>query len=408
MNITAQRLLALIVVAAGLLTACGYAAVIALSGDRNEAGEQLGALAGFALFGAAVGCFWLFATFRIQGAPGGTLRLPPAWLSALIFIAFTGAGFGLAAVDRALYLAPLLTILGFTAVGAFFLRLAATWMPKRRLPLRNLVLPGIWGVFVAPLILMVVQGAAVVVFVIAAVAGILAENPDFEVDPNLEDRVTAYFEESGTDATSTELPEIVAESPTIALTLFSVVAIMAPLSEELVKAFGAILVLTRLPVVTRADALFAAVGSSLGFALFEGVGYTLGAGAAWHQLMLVRAPVVVMHIAATAIIVIGWHRMRATGRGFIPYFAAGTALHAGWNALYVGFIYSLTGLESGSDPSAGQALGIMAMVLLLGALFIAGLAWFLGAAHKAGIDERHDPATVEQTYQAETSYAASG
>jgi hypothetical protein len=115
-----------------------------------------------------------------------------------------------------------------------------------------------------------------------------------------------------------------------------------------------------------------------------------------------------MHIAATAIIVIGWHRMRATGRGFIPYFAAGTALHAGWNALYVGFIYSLTGLESGSDPSAGQALGIMAMVLLLGALFIAGLAWFLGAAHKAGIDERHDPATVEQTYQAETSYAASG
>lgn len=383
MNGIVQRIIAIFFLASGMLAVLGYAAILFFAGDRNEAAEEWGPLAGFAFFGVVIGALWLLATFRDK-VDGATVRVPPIWLSFIFFIAVAAAGFGLDAADRVVYLGPLLTILGFVAVSAIFFRIASRWMPKRRLPLRSVLLPGAWGVFVAPIILMIVQGAAVVVLLVAVFTGIVADNPDFELDPNLGERISAYLEETSTDATSTELPEIVERSPTIALTLFSVVAIIAPLSEELVKAAGAILVLSRFPRVTRIDAFFAAVASSLGFAIFEGIGYTLGAGLAWHEMMLVRAPVIVMHVAATTIIVLGWLRMRETGRGFIPYFAAGTLLHAGWNALYVGFIYSLAGIDAGADPSAGQAMSIAAMVLLLGALFVIAVGWFASAAYKAG------------------------
>ena len=154
-------------------------------------------------------------------------------------------------------------------------------------------------------------------------------------------------QESGNQRHEHRTPGIV-ESPTIALgTLLSGSDYRAAQRRAGEGARG-ILVLSRRRVVTRSDAFMAAVASSLGFAIFEGVGYTLGAGATWHQLILVRAPVVIMHLAATTIVVVGWYRWRETGRGFLPYFAAGTALHAGWNGLYVGFIYSLAGVEAGA------------------------------------------------------------
>lgn len=405
MNLTAQRIIATFIIVCGLLVGLGYAIALLLVSDRAEAGEQWGALTGFALFSALVAVFWLMATFRMSGHSDGTTRLPPAWLSLLAFGLLVGAGAGLDALGIATYLAPVLTVFGFAFVGAFFLRLAAHWMPDRRLPLRSVLLPGAFGVFLSPIILMVIQGVALVVILAAVFTGIFAANPDFEIDPNLEERISEFAEEQGTSATGAELPDIV-EAPTIALALFSVVAIIAPFIEELVKAAGAIAILARRETVTRADALFAAVASSLGFALFEGVGYTLGAGAAWYQLMLVRAPVVVMHLAATTIIVIGWYRMRETGRGFIPYFVTGTLLHAGWNALYVGFIYSLTGIESGADPSAGQAVGVLAMVLLLGLLFVAGFLWFIFASRKAGLSERNSTLADESIDRAQPLQAA--
>ena len=158
--------------------------------------------------------------------------------------------------------------------------------------------------------------------------------------------------------------------------------------------------------MSRSDAFLAAVASSLGFAVFEGVGYTLAVASTWHQLILIRAPVVIMHVAATTIIVIGWYRMKETGRGFIPYFIAGTALHAGWNGLYIGFIYSVADLESGSDPSAGQAISLFSIVLLLGTLFIAGLVWFIAASRKSGRSVPRPSLAEEAVERTEPSYAA--
>lgn len=266
-------------------------------------------------------------------------------------------------------------------------------------------MPGAFGVYLSPVLLLPLQAAAVVAILVAVFAGIYADNPDFELDPNLNERVSEYIEEQAGEATTTEVPEIV-EAPTVALSLLAVLAFVAPVTEELIKAGGAILILSRRPVITSSDVLLAAVGSSLGFALFEGVGYTLQAGESWPQLMLLRAPVIVMHIAATMIVVVGWQRMRETGRGLLPYFLAGTALHAGWNGLQAGFLYSLTGVEAGADPGAAQALSVLAVVGLIGALFVAAFAWFLYVSRKAGLTERRATLAEESVKQSQALHGA--
>ena len=405
MNLAAQRFLAILVIAGGLVAAAAYAGAVAFASSRRDAADEWGLLAGFSLFAAVVALFWLLATSRRATEPDSAVRLPPIWLSVTAFVLAVGLGFGLQIADLGSYTAPILATVGFVAVGAFFLRIAVRWMPDRRLPLRSVVLPGIWGFFVSPALLIALQGVAVVMVVGAIIAGIYIDNPDFELDPDLGQRISDYIEESSGEATTTEFPDIIS-SPTVALALFTVVAIIAPISEELIKALGAILVLSRRRSVSRSDAFLAAVASSLGFALFEGIGYTLAAASTWHQLILIRAPVVIMHVAATTIIVIGWYRMKETGRGFVPYFIAGTALHAGWNGLYIGFIYSLVDMETGSDPSAGQALSVASFFLLLGALFIAGLAWFIAASRKAGRSVPRPTLEQEAVQHSQPSHAA--
>ncbi len=388
MSVIVQRILAAVIGAAGMLVTAGYVLAIALADDRSDAAAEHGGLAGFGLFGLAIALFWGFAAVEPRTPERNSgLRMPPMWLSLMVFALLVGSGFALQMIDRADYLAPLLAVLAFVAVTAFFLRLAARWMPGHRLPRSSVVLPGLWGALITPPILLVLQGSAALVLFGAAIGGFYVNDPDFELDPNLGDRIADYVEESGSGANSTELPDI-ANSPTIALAITSLVAIIAPLSEELFKALGAILVLSRRAVVRRSEAFVAGVAAGLGFAIFEGIGYTLASPAAWQQVILIRAPVVVMHVAATTIVTLGWYRYRQTGRGFLPYFATGTALHAGWNAMSIGFVYTLLGFEEGSDPSASQALSMVAVLLLLGALFICACFWFVTSARRAGLSEQ--------------------
>ena len=410
MNPAIHRIVAPILAGFGLLTAMGYGLAVALSDSRREAAEEWGTLAGFGLLALFAGTFWFLAATRLSRSAESGSRLPPVWLSFSLFVLLVGVGFAIAFLDRVSYLAPLLGALAFAMVTAFFLRIAARWFPDRRLPLGPVVLPAIWGAFISPIILIVIQGAAVALIGVSLFAGVFVNDPDFEFDPDLEERITSYFEDSESNATSTTLPPIV-EAQSIALALFSVVAIIAPISEELVKAAGAIFVLSRFAVVSRGDAFLAAVASGLGFAVFEGIGYTLAAPSAWHQIILIRAPVVIMHVAATTIIVMGWYRARTTGRGFIPYFVIGTALHAGWNALSVAVIYSLSGIEEGADPTAGQALSISSVVLLLGGLFITAVAWFVIQSRDAGLSEPRTTLaseTYDRTPTQMTAYANNG
>jgi hypothetical protein len=401
MSIVVQRLAAALVGGLGLLAVAGYVLALVLADDRDEALQSWGSGAGFGLFGIVIAVFWIVATLRGRSGETWRFRVPPLWLSVLAFGATVGGGFALRALDRGAFLGPALAVLAFLAVAAFFLRLAARWLPGRRVPGESVVLPGLWGALAAPAILLVLQGSAAALLVGAAVAGIYLDNPDFELDPNLDERISGYFEDSEENATSTELPDIVA-TPTIALGLFVVLAVVAPMSEELVKALGAIIVLSRRAGVTRSDAYMAGVAAGLGFGVLEGLGYTLMAPSAWQQVIIMRAPVVVLHVAATTIVTVGWFRMRERGRGFLPYFAVAALLHAAWNSMTLGFVLSLVGLEEGADPSAGRVAAIGLLIMMLAILFVAACTWVILSARSAGTSApgarpgRHAPAGTAQ------------
>jgi RsiW-degrading membrane proteinase PrsW (M82 family) len=381
-NTTAQRIAAAILGFIGLLAVGAFASALALADNRNDATESWGSIAGFGLFATVVALFWILATLRQRADGAWRFWTPPLWLSVFVFGAAVGGGFALRELEHGAFLAPALAVVGFIAVAAFFLRIAARWMPRRRVPGDTVLLPGLWGALVSPVILMVLQGSAVALLLAAAVTGIYLDNPDFEFDPNLDERISAYFEDSD-NVTSTVLPEIVA-TPTIALFLFVLLAVIAPLSEELVKATGAILVLSKRAVVSRGDAFMAGAGAGLGFGVMEGLGYTLMAPSAWQQVILMRAPVVVLHVAATTIVTLGWFRMRERGRGFLPYFAIAVLFHAAWNSMALGFVLSLAGLDEGADPSAGRAAAIGVLIVMLGLLFVAACLWFILSARRAG------------------------
>lgn len=389
MSPTVHRILAGLLIAGGATVSLGYAVLIALADDRRDATAAYGSLAGFGFFAVALGAFWIATARRRRPGDLPVLSPPPLWLSLAVFVVLVGIGFGLRFAERAEYLAPLLAVGAFAAVAAFFLRLAATWLPGRRLLVDNVVLPGAWGALLTPLLVFAVQGAAVLLFVFAAVAGFVTASPDFEPDPNLEQRIRDYLEEVDESGPMTELPDII-ESPTIAVGLASLIAAVAPFSEELLKALGPIFLLSRRAAVSRSDAFVAGAAAGLGFGVFEGIGYTLGSPADWQQMILIRAPVVVMHVAATTLVTLGWYRLRSTGRGFLPYFGISVALHAGWNGMAIGFVYALTGIEEGVDPSPGEALAILGVAVLLGTLFVVACAWLLTSARYAGRSEQYN------------------
>lgn len=389
MSPTAHRILAGILVAGGLFVSLGYAALVALADDRRDATAAYGSLGGIGMFGLALGLFWVVATLGWKDGVRPSLRTPPLWMSLAIFAVLVGIGFGLRYAERAEYLAPLLAIGAFAAVAAFFLRLVANWLPQRRLPVENLILPGVWGALLTPMLLLAIQGAAAMLLVIAAFSGFIAADPDFELDPNLNERLSNYLEDLEENGALTDVTGIV-ESPTIAVGLASLIAVIAPFSEELLKAVGPIWLLSRRAAVSRADALIAGAAAGLGFGVIEGVGYTLGSPLDWQQMIVIRAPVVVMHVAATTLVTLGWYRYRETGRGFLPYFGVSVALHAGWNGMAIGFVYALIGIEDGVDPSPAQALAIFGVVALLAALFVAACVWLVTSARHAGRGEQYN------------------
>ena len=98
----------------------------------------------------------------------------------------------------------------------------------------------------------------------------------------------------------------------------------------------------------------------------------------WHQLILFRAPVVVMHVAATTIVVIGWYRWRETGRGFILLFSGGHGPSRGMER-FVCWIHLLIDGRGSRAPTlqGAEAIAMARWFLLLGALFIAAVVWFV-------------------------------
>ena len=167
-----------------------------------------------------------------------------------------------------------------------------------------------------------------------------------------------------------------------------VIAVAAPLIEELCKSLAVPLVWLAGRPLTRIDAFLLGAAAGAGFALMEGItngALALAEPQSWASLMLVRAGVAAIHALASGLAGLAWHavlRERRWARG-IGLFAAAVATHGAWNGgafLVVWFGWRNMGREATLDVMYAMILALLICLFALSAL-----AWTLAGA---AVDEQ--------------------
>lgn len=171
-------------------------------------------------------------------------------------------------------------------------------------------------------------------------------------------------------------------SPLIVVVL-AVTAVEAPIPEEFAKALG-IPLFGRKRVQNARQAFAIGLASGAGFAvlenmLYEGL-YAGFYGWGWGGITLLRSIGSVLHPLGTAIIALGWFRMKEGGGGkLLKAYLLAVGLHTLWNGGFEPLLY-LTGLEyfAGEGPSLsfyGETLSALLVGYLV--LLSIGLWWLL-------------------------------
>ncbi|HYI16320.1 MAG TPA: PrsW family glutamic-type intramembrane protease, partial [Thermomicrobiales bacterium] len=355
--------------AGSVLLALGGGAFVALYAliafDRVGSGSDLreaGALAGLGVAALVAAALVELAVLRRRGAMMiEHLWMPPLWLTFGLFVLATGVG-GIAVwTDRAPAAEPAIALVGVTAMAMFFWRLALRWSPNRRAPAYSMLATLAWGMVVATTTAVVMQLA----FIAAGVGGIAAglRVADVHVQGGLLDTLLAegFLEESGSELAGTA---------TVAMFVMLAYAVAAPLTEELTKFLGVVVVMRR-RVLSRYTAFVAGISVGLGFAVFETIGYALGSGEGWPLVLAVRAPVTLIHVTGTSLVACGWYLQQRRG-GFLllGYFVAAVLVHAAWNGLLVSVMLASASMPASGDPDPMLVLAILGalglMLLLLG------------------------------------------
>lgn len=174
----------------------------------------------------------------------------------------------------------------------------------------------------------------------------------------------------------------VLRSPWVLVLLIDVV-VVAPLTEEVAKALGA---LTGRPGDRRA-ALLAGVAAGTGFAIVEDIVYGAGAasfGGSWVPLVVARAMGAAVHPLATGLVMLGWWDWRhnrdaaALARGYF----GGVGVHALWNGAQVAMLVAMVATE---NTNAGRTLlaASLAFTGAFGLMAMGGL-WSLTRRVAAG------------------------
>lgn len=352
-----------------------------MSGLVSEIDDPRGpaAIAGFGA-SALIAALVLVSALRSQSA---SLRFPPLLVSLTIFGLAISGGYWLVASDRAEALEPLLALIAMAAVLTFVGRILVRWTPDRRLPARPLLAAMAWGMAGATTLALGMQ-IVVAGGLFAAVVGGLAY-ADIDLVSSLVARLgdEQYMEGA--------VGELIA-TPTVAIAAVALVGLLAPMTEELTKLLGVMLVFRR-RVVTRYLVFATGAAVGLGFAVVETFAiYGLPAGEQWTTILLLRAPVVIIHVTASSLAACGWYIQQTRGGyGMVGYFAASALVHAAWNTLFVVLmIVAGSAGESSADVDAGTALVMLGVVGMMFSLFGVCVIWTVGGARRWGREHR-DP-----------------
>lgn len=369
-----SRLGPAIVSVAGFGAVVAYAVIIALADDRADAAESWSAMCAFGLVIAALGILTWLVIERRDGRPRfTTLPLPSAWLSAGVFAIVVGAGILLTAIEYAIWLAPLMAFIATLTIGLIFVRVINRRAERRRVSIRGSVRHLVWGMTIGPLGASILQLGAALAIIGAIMAGLYFHDPDIANS----DKIRSIFDDLGT-ASADNFPDVYKTS-TVALAIFTMLAIVAPLTEEILKPLGTLIADRGQPGYSQHDAFIAGASAGLGFGIVEALGYSLLQLENWPTMMLLRAPVISIHVAGSALVAIGWqkHRRATGGFPFVKYLGAALALHAAWNGLFASMLLTVVHLDDPASPDAASTVLISLIALALGVLLLSTIAWIV-------------------------------
>ena len=353
----------------------GYVVAAFYVMDQDQYVTDYGALAAFAGAGFVAGGLSLLALSRRLPA---TVRFPNEWLALALFGLMLGAGFATVLLERYLLFTPLLAIIAVAALFAFIARLSLRWSPEGRIAARGFVLPGVWGMVGAPLTAVLAQVITAVMLVSGGVAGL------YLADAVLMDSIDEWITEAS------ELTDLsIVQTPTIAAGTLAMLGVVAPLTEELAKFLG-VYIIFRHRVATKLGVFLAGASAGLGFAVVETLGYALMAVDQWPQVMLIRAPVAFIHVAATTIVALGWYKQRQSGGYWlVSFFALSVLLHGAWNSLFVSMLIVAGNVTTADAIDPATALTILSLISAMGAVLVAAVMWIIGNARRLGGEAIH-------------------
>lgn len=374
-------IVALLLNAGGAIGVSAYLIALAVSSDREAITTGYGSVFAFSAVALVAGIVTLLALVKKLPA---RLPFPNQWVSLSILLISATLGIVFSQADILPVIAPFLALIATAALFAFFARFLTRWSPSVEHGPRGFILPSLWGGIGAPFLAGSFQLLTVVALVVAGGIGLYAADETLldNLEPWLNEQVDPVS--SGSDADAMEL----LKKPAVALGAVSLLGITAPLTEELTKFLGVYL-LFRNRFVTRNNLFIAGVASGLGFAVVETLGYALMSGDSWSMILLVRAPVAVIHMVCTAIVAVGWYQQRKRGGiALAGFFLVSVLVHAAWNTLFVSLMLVALGTDTTDaiDPAAGATM--LALVTAMGVVFLGSLFWLVGNARRFGRQAR--------------------
>jgi RsiW-degrading membrane proteinase PrsW (M82 family) len=317
------------------LLGCLIALVLITDGSGDNL-ALLGGIIGYSLAPVVGGGFGLwYGILGIMRRPSPRFQLPPAWIMLGLTVLAIGGGLAVWMINLSLGRAPgaAFDVLPLALLAGALPALAILAFTTQRLhdpsTRRHVWMSLIYGATLAPLIAVIVE--LILTLIIVFALGL-----------------------TGSDAQAV-LTNQGAGAPTgaVALAMFLVLSVVAPVVEEGVKPLGALLAIRRLRV--PGEAFLVGLAAGIGFDIFETIGY-IGMGQAdWISVAIERVGAGLLHGVGAGMGALGWYYL-INGKGVrlrwlraIGCFAYALIQHGTFNA------FSLIGLLL--PPSLNQWLG---------------------------------------------------
>ncbi|RIK46613.1 MAG: hypothetical protein DCC58_02545 [Chloroflexi bacterium] len=348
----------------------GYAAILITSADP-EVHVQAALLAGLGATCLIAGA--LIAVARHFRRPAQ--RFPPLFFGVVLFLAAVTVGGIAARGERWPALDPLFALLVVVATWLIVAAIAVRWANGRAVSRRVAFGTTVWGMLAAPAIAVLIELICAGSVFAAAVAG------QYYADPE----ILSNIADNGIEAVISGSEMELLQTWTVVLGIVAVYALFAPLAEELAKLLGAMIFLAR-SGATRFDSFASGLFSGLGFASVETLFYALAAGEQWLLLVIIRAPVAVIHIVSAVAAAMGWY---SGGKSIVSGYGLAVLIHGAWNGLTVSLLVITASIADPEQVPMQAGLALFGAVGGLMFLLLGCSAWFVNAARRFGRETWH-------------------